>query len=342
MLTFKQFILEVAEPSPREIKSANEKIIGFSGLSNNFKTFILRRGKNNGITAENLPKNIKLSEFVNLIKSRTSPNFKKFFNPNQGIFAINNPLFYTIRLQYPEYLTGDEEEINKSIQEDIIDAVMNIPDFQKRLEVLSKNSTKDSLRKEVIRLTSSSTVTPFPESHAKYLKMDSNTKTKLLLVEDRETAVDFCHKYGMKASWCISYENTDSHWNNYTGKGISFVFVLLEDGNKYAIAFAPDKNNWEIYNKEDQLTSSFYLVTQHPEIVNPLKRFTNGSFKSQDEFDAKPKVYSGGENGWEVVEMISGALGGGGYGKTAISYLDENKKLWGTKGEGKYPAYKMN
>lgn len=158
-------------------------------------------------------------------------------------------------------------------------------------------------------------------------KLYSDENLMVYKVENYEDSKRFCHDVGNSGSWCISYKANNKYWDEYTGeRNLDFIFVLMRDGEKYAIATDKTGANIEIYDTADLLTSGYHLVKQHPEIVQPIRDAGYTDFKSHDQYDATQKdgytevkeIYSGGMGSGSAIEVISRIDENG-------NYLDEDK-----------------
>ena len=67
-------------------------------------------------------------------------------------------------------------------------------------------------------------------------------------------------KYGKHTQWCISGskvwdngEHGEEYFNDYTSKGVQFYFFIpkTNENEKYAIAFTPQNNTYQIFNETD-------------------------------------------------------------------------------------------
>ena len=68
-------------------------------------------------------------------------------------------------------------------------------------------------------------------------------------------------KYGRDTKWCITGINNegDTYWNEYTGKGMTFYFLIAKHGfssrgtdGKYALAVYPGAKVCEVFNQQDE------------------------------------------------------------------------------------------
>lgn len=56
--------------------------------------------------------------------------------------------------------------------------------------------------------------------------------------------------FGKNSKWCTTMSNDDQYWKQYTSKGVTFYYVLGDNGDKDAVAVYEDK--FECYDKEDK------------------------------------------------------------------------------------------
>ena len=153
-------------------------------------------------------------------------------------------------------------------------------------------------------------------------KLYSDEKLMIYKVENYEDSKRFCNEVGNKGSWCVAYEGTSRYWDEYTAKGVEFVYVMFRDGNKYALALVDDGESMEVYDTADLIVSGYALVKQHPEIVEPIRNGGFPKFKSSEQYDVT-KDKDGYTN---VQEIMNGRIGSG-RAVTVITRLDENDKF---------------
>jgi len=170
---------------------------------------------------------------------------------------------------------------------------------------------------------------PIPEDpeEGESRKLYSDENLIVYKVENYEDSKRLCHDVGNSGSWCISYKANDRYWDEYTNdRNLDFIFILMRDGRKFAIATDKTGANIEIYDQADLLTSGYYLVKQHPEIVQPIRDAGYVDFKTHDQYNATQKdgyteineIYSGGLGSGSPIEVTSRIDAKG-------NYLDEDK-----------------
>lgn len=168
-------------------------------------------------------------------------------------------------------------------------------------------------------------------------------KSKLLYADDDVLVYDvksfedsemLCHNVGVSASWCISYKGNDTHWNSYHERnGISFVFVLYrKGGEKFALAMKDDGASIETYNVSDNVVSTYNIVRNLPQIVDPIKNAGYKGFRSSAEYDVTklktsdhPEMVAANcpiDYFYEVSENCNGSIGGG--SGSFVSRIDED------------------
>ena len=80
---------------------------------------------------------------------------------------------------------------------------------------------------------------------------------------------------GRNARWCISMKDDDSHWYDYTSRGIKFYFFIGKNDEKYALALYPRilkheglNANFELFNQQDNEISASFKNYNFPKIPN--------------------------------------------------------------------------
>lgn len=158
---------------------------------------------------------------------------------------------------------------------------------------------------------------PETRDGSEYLLKDD--EVLLVKITNYAESKRFCHDFGNKAQWCISYENSSTHWDTYTKDGKKFIFLLLRSGEKFAITYIEGAH--EIYDTRDTLASAFMLAHKYPQIVDILQENGVKTFKHKKDYDVKEFKLENC-NGFEVEEVFDQSIGG--LSGKFTSYLDEN------------------
>ena len=251
-----------------------------------------------------------------LLKAITTPSPKEEKNmTNQGGFYKTdnskgaNLLRKLLRIRYGDILDEDIDylirQYNDYKSKGGTTPIMGFRDLSSMKEELSR-SDKDDMENRIDE---------DPEISEDSRIIYSDDELMLVRVGNYEDSHHLCHNVGHTGAWCISYPHSTKYWNDYTSEGKKFIFLLLRDGDKYAITYIDGAH--EIYNRADNLASGFQLAKKYPQIIDPLKEEGVTSIKHADEYDAKKTDY-----GWEVEEVFTKALGG--LTGKFTSYLNED------------------
>jgi hypothetical protein len=235
-----------------------------------------------------------------------------------GVFKLRTDklqkIYDLLRITYGyELLDEDLVDIVEGFNEMIIDnsATKNIFEY----------SNISELKQEITNSRNaggSSNIDEDPEE-GNSKKLYSDESLMVYKIESYEDSMRLCHDVGKSGSWCISYKQDKQYWDSYTGeRNLDFIFVIMRNGDKYAIATDKTGANIEIYDTADLLTSGYYLVKQNPQIVEPIRAAGYTAFKSAEQYDATQK-----DGYTEVKEVYSGDMGSGS-AINVTSRIDEN------------------
>lgn len=84
-----------------------------------------------------------------------------------------------------------------------------------------------------------------------------------LVIEPQSTEAS-C-KYGAHSKWCISATVGQNHFEEYSSKGVRFLFIINKKTNdKDAISFAGDVNTIEIFDAQDGAQRESYISQKYP------------------------------------------------------------------------------
>ena len=171
----------------------------------------------------------------------------------------------------------------------------------------------DEFKDRVYELRNTMELVPFPEMvelKSRLKKSDviyTNDDVTVVHVKCYEDSKYLSHDFGRKTGWCISYENSSTYWDDYTGRGLSFIFVLEHSpGDKYALTLANTGGDQEGYDVGDSLTSGFIIVNKYPEIADAIKKSGFPNFKGVDDYET-----SVCDRFLTIIEKSDGSLGGG-------------------------------
>ena len=183
------------------------------------------------------------------------------------------------------------------------------------------------------------TIEEFPEDEDGVETLYKDEEILLVKINSYEASRNYCHNYGMTAPWCISYTNNRSHWDRHVDeKGNKFVFLLNKSGDKYAFVY--NEEDHEIYNRQDQLTSSYKLVKNHPEIVEPLRKAGAVSVNKAEDMKAEPTLFKTKKGEFKGTTVVETNTGIGDISGTITSYLDENDEYLDVE-KHNHPAMKV-
>lgn len=90
--------------------------------------------------------------------------------------------------------------------------------------------------------------------------------------------------YGRDTQWCISATASRNYFNEYSGEGARFLFVInKKTGDKDAIAFSGYDVGIEIYDAEDNKISEIDVALKYPDhVLEKIKTFLQGEGENVD------------------------------------------------------------
>lgn len=110
------------------------------------------------------------------------------------------------------------------------------------------------------------------------------------------TTYEASAKYGKNTKWCIAGskywsngEHGEEYFNQYTSNGIEFYFYIKNGTEKYALAYNPDFDEYQVFNAEDDDISNddlFFLPS-----IDGLPKFNYDDLLSED----GTFIYEGGK-----------------------------------------------
>lgn len=92
--------------------------------------------------------------------------------------------------------------------------------------------------------------------------------------------------YGRDTQWCISATDSRNYFNEYSGEGARFLFVINKKTNdKDAIAFSGYGVGLEIYDAKDEKISEIDVALKYPDhILEKIKTFLQGEGENVELF----------------------------------------------------------
>lgn len=255
------------------------------------------------------------SELRDKVLTPSPRNFDSIVNTNKGIFDLSCE---------DKIMRVMQDYFSVTNKEDFIDLFTTFNSLI-TAGVTSRSGNKftpkdvltfrtfNEFKNTVYELRNTMNLVPFPEIGELKSRL---VNSEVIYTNDDVTAVHvkcyedsryLSHDFGIKTGWCISYENSSTYWNDYTGRDLSFIFVLEHTtGDKYALTLADTGGVQEVYDASDSLTSGFIIVNKYPEIADAIKKSGFPKFKGVDDY--KSSVC---DKFLTIMEESNGSLGGG-------------------------------